>query len=52
LADLEERVWQLYKEGDTVPQYVVFDQDMSIRYKGEGPDGKRDSEQTVEELLR
>ena len=51
LADTTRDVYNMYKEGFSLPQYVVFDRDMTVLLKSNGPHGKYDAEQLIMALL-
>ena len=51
LADLNRDVYNQYQEGFAMPQYVVFDRDMTVLYKSDGVPGKYGAEQLILDLL-
>ena len=51
LGDLDGDVWRQYAEGGRTPQYVVFDSDMEITYKGAGTSGHDEAKAEVLRLL-
>ena len=44
LGDLEQEVWDQYSSGFGQPQYIVFDRDLTVRYKNRMPDALPDVE--------
>ena len=52
VADQDKSVWKAYVEGGGRPQYVVFDRDLTIVFKGKGSQGHADAEDAALELLK
>ena len=44
-------VWNQYKDTDNKPQYIVFDREMNIVYRGRGVKGHSESEAVIVDLL-
>ena len=51
LNDSQEEVWEQYRSDIYKPQFVVIDQELTVVYKGVGPEGVQPSETMVLELL-
>jgi peroxiredoxin len=51
LGDIDLVVWNQYKDGDNKPQYIVFDREMNIVYRGRGAQGHDEAEAAVLTLL-
>jgi hypothetical protein len=51
LGDQDKSLWDAYVEGGGRPQYVVFDRDLNIVFKGKGPSGHGQAEEAVLDLL-
>jgi hypothetical protein len=51
LGDTDFAVFNQYKEGDIKPQYVVFDREMNIVYRGHSEKGHGQSKAAVLALL-
>tara|TARA_Y100000589_G_C26622397_1_gene414688 strand:+ start:278 stop:520 length:243 start_codon:yes stop_codon:yes gene_type:complete len=52
VADQDRSVWNQYVDGGGRPQYVVFDREMNIVFKGKSRAGKAEAEEAVLELLK
>ena len=52
MGDQEKSLWDAYVEGGARPQYVVFDREMTIVFKGKGTSGHDQAEEAVLELLK
>ena len=52
VADQDRSVWTQYVDGGGRPQYVVFDREMNIVFKGKGRSGKTAAEEAVLELFK
>ena len=51
VADQDKSVWDAYVEAGGRPQYIVFDRDMTVVFKGKGSKGHADSKEAVLGLL-
>jgi hypothetical protein len=51
LGDADLTLFNQYQEGDTKPQYVVFDREMNIVYRGHSQIGHGQSKAAVLALL-
>jgi hypothetical protein len=51
LADTDNAVWDQYRDSRIQPQYVVFDRDMTILYKGQTDVAKEEAEALILGLL-
>ena len=51
LGDKDKSLWDAYVEGGGRPQYVVFDRDLTIVFKGKGSSGHSKAEEKVLELI-
>lgn len=44
-------MWDQYREGTMRPQYIVFDRDMTIVFKGISDLAKDEAEDLIEDML-
>lgn len=51
LADTDMAVWERWKDGNLRPQIVIIDQDLGIRFRGDGGAGHEEGLELVETLL-
>lgn len=51
LDDGDDLVWDLYRDGNSRPQYIVIDQAQMIVDRGQGSDGHDSTQETIEALL-
>jgi hypothetical protein len=52
VGDADKALWNAYVDTGGRPQYVVFDREMTIQFKGKGSSGHKDAEAVVLELLK
>ena len=51
LNDADNEVWEQYRSDMYKPQYIVIDRDLTVIFKGVGPDAVDAAESTVLELI-
>ena len=51
VGDIDRVVWNQYRDGDSKPQYIVFDREMNIVYRDQRESGHAAAEEVVLALL-
>ena len=51
LNDSKKVVWNQYRQGSGKPQYILFDRDMTVLYKGTGNSGHAQVQELILAML-